>query len=95
VGKEDTSIPEMVEFLRHQLARSRREALSAMQLFERQRSRRAMICLFLAILELVKRQAIELTQGEAFGDIGLRRGPGFDELRDTAEELATVEKEYH
>ncbi len=32
-----------------------------------------MICLFLAILELVKRRNVELVQGEAFGDIGLRR----------------------
>jgi segregation and condensation protein A len=84
-----------MQFLRQQLARPRRLALSATELFERQRSNRAMICLFLAILELVKRQAIELTQGEAFGDIGLRRGPNFDESPDAVEDLATVEQEYH
>ncbi len=96
IGKEDISIPDMIHFLRHQLTRARRqEALSATQLFERQRSRRAMICLFLAILELVKRQAVELTQGEAFGDIGLRRGPGFDESAESTDDLATVEQEYH
>src|SRR5262249_49357615 len=79
IGNESVSIPQMIEFLRHQLTRSRRqEKLSVTVLFERQRSRRAMICLFLAILELVKRQAVELTQGEAFGDIGLFRGPEFD-----------------
>lgn len=95
VGREEVSVPDMIQFLRHQFTRSRRqEAVSATQLFERQRSRRAMICLFLAILELVKRQSIELTQGEAFGDIGLRRGPEFDETRETAEDLATVEQEY-
>ena len=54
-------------------------AVSATALFDSQHSRRAMICLFLAILELVKCQAVELTQGEAFGDIGLRRGAGFEE----------------
>lgn len=96
IGKESVSVPDMIEFLRDQLTRSRRlEALSATQLFERQRSRRAMICLFLAILELVKRQAVELTQGEAFGDIGLRRGPDFDSSSQPAEELAAVEQEYH
>ncbi|HEY7208704.1 MAG TPA: segregation/condensation protein A [Bryobacteraceae bacterium] len=95
VGKESVSVPEMMEFLRHQLGRSRRqESLSATRLFETQRSRRAMICLFLAILELVKRQAVELTQGEAFGDIGLRRGAGFEETGSMAEELAAVEEEY-
>lgn len=96
IGKEDVSVPDMIQFVRDQLTRSRRQqALSATQLFERQRSRRAMICLFLAILELVKRQTVELTQGEAFGDIGLRRGPDFEGTSETVEELATVEQEYH
>ena len=94
IGKESVSVPEMIQFLRAQLTRSRRaEAISATQLFERPRSRRAMICLFLAILEMVKRQAVELAQGEAFGDIGLRRGAGFSEAQDAAE-LATLEQEY-
>jgi len=95
VGKEEVSVPEMIQFVRQRLGRSRREAISATQLFEQQRSRRAMICLFLAILELVKRQAVELTQVEAFGDIGLCRGSGFDETQASAEDLAAVEEEYH
>jgi len=95
IGKEHVSVPDMIQFLHRQLARSRRqEPLSATQLFERQRSRRAMICLFLAILELVKRQTVELTQGEAFGDIGLQRGYGFDDFPDSVEELAAVEQDY-
>ncbi len=95
VGKETVSVPEMMVFLRQHLARIRRqEFVSAMQLLERQQSRRNMISLFLAILELVKRQAIELMQGEAFGDIGLRRGPAFDESKQDAEDLATVEQDY-
>jgi segregation and condensation protein A len=53
-----------------------------------------MICLFLAILELVKRQAVELTQSEAFGDIDLRRGSGYEEATVSAEDLAAVEEEY-
>lgn len=96
IGGEEVSVPDMIQFLRRQLSHSRRqEALSATRLFERQRSRRAMICLFLAILELVKRQSVELTQGEAFGDIGLCRGREFEGSPETAEELATVEQEYH
>lgn len=96
IGKESVSVPEMIDLLRRQLTRSRRqEVLSATQLFESQRSRRAMICLFLAILELVKRQAVELTQGEAFGDIGLRRGVDFDSHPEPAESLAAVERDYH
>jgi segregation and condensation protein A len=95
VGSETVSVPDMIEFLRHQLARSwRQESLSATQLFEKQRSSRAVICLFLAILELVKRQAVELMQGEAFGDIVLRRGSSFDQLAESPQDLAAVEQEY-
>lgn len=95
VGREDVSVPDMMQLIQHQLRHGRRpELLSATELFERQRSARAMICLFLAILELVKRQAIELMQGEAFGEIALRRGPQFEDLPESQEELATVEQEY-
>ena len=97
IGDESVTVPEMIDFLRGELGRSRREGgLSATRLFERQRTRNAMICLFLAILELVKRQAVQLTQGEAFGDIGLERGTAFDDERvGDAEDLAAVEQEYH
>jgi segregation and condensation protein A len=95
VGKESMNVSDMIRYLRRQLMHSRRqEPLSATALFEKQRSRRAIICLFLAILEMVKLQGVELIQGEAFGDIGLKRGPGFDSVEDSAEDLATLEEEY-
>jgi segregation and condensation protein A len=94
-GRRMVSVPDMIHFLRQQLTRMRRQgALSATQLFESQRSRRAMICLFLAILELVKRQSVSLTQGEAFGDIGLERGPSFEENPESLADLETVEQDY-
>lgn len=94
VNSEDVSIADMIHYLQHQLGRSRQQPISAIQLFERQRTRRAMICLFLAILELVKGHAVELTQSEAFGDIDLVRGSGFEESQQSVHDLATVEKEY-
>ena len=96
IGKEDVSVPEMMRFVGDQLTKSRRsDAISAIQLFEMQRSRRAMICLFLAILELVKRRTVELTQAEAFGDIGLRRGADFNGASpNNPEDVAVVEQEY-
>jgi segregation and condensation protein A len=63
------------------------------RLFDQQRSRRAMICLFLAILELVKRRSVELVQEHLFGDIAIRRGYRFHEPHD-AEEYAEVAEEY-
>ncbi len=95
VGKEDVSIPDMIRYLQGELRRARKsESVSFVGLLERQRSRRAMICLFLAILELVKRQAVVLTQQEAFGDIGLRRHANFDEALAGGEALESIEQEY-
>src|SRR5205807_172680 len=74
VGKDDVTVPDMIKFLRSVLETTpRSEAVSASRLFEEQKSRRAMLCLFLAILELVKRQAVLLQQSDAFGDISIKR----------------------
>lgn len=94
IGKEDVSVPDMIQYLGKLLQQKRKGPLSATELFERQRSRRAMICLFLAILELVKRQAVALTQADAFGDIGLEAGPALDEAIGSEEQLSAIEQEY-
>jgi segregation and condensation protein A len=95
IGKEDVSVPDMIRYVSHELERLRpSQSLSATRLFEGQRSRRAVICLFLAILELVKVQAVDLTQGELFGDIGIRRRENFRQALESAEKLDTVEQDY-
>ena len=95
VGGEDVSIPDMIRYLEQTIRNHRGKApISVVELFDRQRSRRAMICLFLAILELVKRQAILLTQAEAFGDIGLKKNRAFDEVFAPDQSLAAIEQEY-
>ena len=93
VGKDDVSVPTMIRYLQDVFREMRSgESVPATQLFERQKSRRAMICLFLAVLELVRRQALVLTQRDAFGDIGLKKFRGFDETLDQS--LAAAEQEY-
>src|SRR5688572_21249308 len=58
---DDVSVPEMIQHLAGLLRRARPgEPLLILPLLERQRSVRRMISMFLAILELVKRQAITL-----------------------------------
>ena len=95
VGKEDVSVPDMVRYLESVFRDMRKgDSLSVTDLFERQASRRAMICLFLAILELVRRQALALTQRDAFGDIGLKKHRGFDEVLGQDESLSAIEQEY-
>lgn len=95
VDKEDVSVPDMILYLRSVLKdAARTEMISVVQLFERQRSRRAMICLFLAILEMVRRQAVVLVQKDMFADISLRRHKLFDEAFASEDALRAVEEEY-
>ena len=94
VNQEDVTVPDMIRFLRHTFAKGDK-AISARELFEQQRSRRAMICLFLAMLELVKAQALGLAQTDAFGEIGLKRLKGFDAAFASNETIAALEEGYH
>ena len=68
--------------------------VSARELFERQRSRRAMICLFLALLELVKLQAIGLVQKDSFGEIGLKRLEGFENAFGAEQVMTAIDEGY-
>ena len=93
IGKEDVSIPDMIRYLERVFGEMRiGESLPAADLFERQGSRRAMICLFLAILELVRRQMLRLTQKDAFGEIGLKKERAFDEV--AGQSLVAIDEEY-
>jgi len=95
VNPEDVSVPDMILMLKNRLKDlPHSESVSVTGLFELQKSRRAMICLFLAILEMVKQQAILLTQKDSFDDIHVRRHTAFDQLQVTSEEIAKIEEEY-
>ena len=95
VDQEDVSVPDMIRYLRKVFGHES-EVGSARELFERQRSRRAMICLFLAVLELVKLQALGLVQTgrlrrdrpETAEGISKRRSP-------PTETIAAIEEGYH
>lgn len=93
VGKEDVSVPDMILYVTKLLKQRRKGPVSAIELFEKQRSRRAMICLFLALLELVKRQAVQLTQTDAFGDIGLEAGEGIEQA--LSPDATEIEQQYN
>lgn len=94
IGKEEVTVPDMIKFLGDVLTRKPEDRLSVTKLFERQHSRRAMICLFLAILEMVKRQAIALEQADSFGDIQIKRHQGFEEMFAAQEAISSIEQEY-
>jgi segregation and condensation protein A len=48
------------------------------QLLLRVPSRQALVCMFLALLEMVRLQAIQVRQDELFGEIAVRKHTGFD-----------------
>jgi segregation and condensation protein A len=53
-----------------------------------------MIALFLAVLELVKMQAVSLAQNELFGEIVLEKHEHFEEVFQAADLLPPAEDEY-
>jgi segregation and condensation protein A len=94
IDKENITVPGMIRYLESALRSCKNETISATELFEQQDSRRAMICLFLAILELVKMQALAFTQGETFGDIALRKCRDFGEALGAEISLTAIEQDY-
>jgi len=95
VGGEEVTVPDMIRFLRDTLRQKMKsESVSATQLFEAQKNKRSVICLFLAILEMVRMQALVLVQSEMFGDIGLRRHKQFEEVFANEEAVEKTQEEY-
>jgi len=95
VSEEDVSVPEMIQRLKSMLERTPRGTpLSAAEFFERQQNRRTMIAAFLAILEMVKLQAVVLYQKDAFGEILIKRHKRFEEVFASGEAMAAIEKGY-
>jgi segregation and condensation protein A len=96
VEKEDVSVPDMIRFLSMVLKEEINpgQTISASELFERQRSRAAMICLFLAILEMVRMQAVTLVQKGAFEDIDIKRHKNFESVFASEQALSAIQEEY-
>jgi segregation and condensation protein A len=94
VTDEEVSVGDMVKHLRGLLEQSPRDKpLFILQVMEKQRTRRAMICLFLAVLEMVKLQAVEILQKDLFGEIALAKGERFAE--DLSQPVTALEEEYN
>jgi segregation and condensation protein A len=95
VESADVTVPDMIRDLRDRfLAVAPDQPIFILRIFEEQRSRRRMIALFLAVLEMVRMQAVEVTQKDLFGEIALRRHRNFDEVFATEQPIATIEKDY-
>jgi segregation and condensation protein A len=95
LNHDEVSVPDMVLYLRSLLkGKPRGERIGVEALFEAQHSRRAMICLFLAMLEMVRMQALVLVQKDAFGEIAIRAHKRFDEIFASDDAVTGIEKDY-
>lgn len=93
VAGDDVTVAQQIRYLKN-LLRSTEEPLMLQEVFERQVGRRPLIALFLAVLELVRMQAILLRQKEVFGEIVIRKHKLFDVVFETEEPMAAVDEEY-
>ena len=73
------TVSQMIEFVRRRLSLEDRP-MRLKQLLRSLRSRSALICAFLAILELIRLQAVLARQDNVFGEIVLKKHTTFDTL---------------
>jgi segregation and condensation protein A len=85
VDEETVTVSQMIDYLRRRLSLEERP-LRLKQILQNVQSRTALVCMFLALLELVRLQAIQLRQDRLFGEILLRKHVGFDAVM--AEQVA-------
>jgi len=69
----------MIDYLRRRLSLEDKP-VRLKQMLRNIESRPALVCMFLAMLELVRLQAIQLRQERLFGEILIRKHVGFDAL---------------
>jgi segregation and condensation protein A len=85
----------MIHYLKDKFVEiSAEKPVYILRLFEQQRSRRGMIALFLAVLEMVRMQAVVVAQKDLFGEIALLRHQNFDAVFASGQPIAAIEKDY-
>jgi len=95
VTAEEVTVSDMLAHVRNLLDHLRQDKpLFILQVMEQQRTQRAMICLFLAVLELVKMQAVRIVQKDLFGEIALEKHENYEQAFLTGEPAAAIEEEY-
>jgi segregation and condensation protein A len=79
VAEENVSVSQMIEYVRRRLALEDRP-VRLKQLLRNLNSRAALVCAFLAILELIRLQAVLARQDHVYGEILLKKHTNFDSL---------------
>lgn len=79
VDEDRVSVGEMIEYLKRRLSLEV-QPIRLRQLLRNIESRQTLVCMFLALLELVRLQAVQLRQDRMFGEILIRKHVGFEAL---------------
>src|SRR3984893_9155680 len=91
---EQFTVAQMITQLRAQILSSEDNTLNLVSFFEACLSRHAMIVAFLAVLEMVKLQAVALVQEKQFGEISLRKHKMFDVVFDEHGGIREIDQQY-
>ena len=95
VERADVSVTDMIRYVRDRFVEiGPGEPLFILRIFAEQQTRRGMIALFLAVLELVRMQAVKVAQNELFGEIVLERHSHFDAVFASDQPMAQIEQDY-
>ena len=79
IDEETVTVGQMIDYLRRRLSLEERP-VRLKQMLRNIESRQALVCMFLAMLELVRLQAIQLRQDRLFGEILIRKHSEFEAL---------------
>ena len=92
VEAADVTITDMIRYLKDRFVEAGAgQPVFILRIFEQQRTRRAMIVLFLAVLEMVRMQAVVVAQKDLFGEIALERHASFDTVFASEQPIAAIE----
>ena len=77
VDAEQVTVAQMIDYVKRRMMMEDRP-ISLRKLLQNTKSEKALICMFLAMLELVRLQAVLLRQLDHFGDIFIKKAENFD-----------------
>jgi segregation and condensation protein A len=84
VDEESVTVAQMIDYVKRRLLMEEKP-VSLRRLLHNTHTERALICMFLAMLELVRLQAVLLHQPVLMGDILIKKADGFDQVFEDAE----------
>ncbi len=79
VDEESVTVAQMIDYVKRRLLMEDKP-VSLRRMLHNTHTERALICMFLAMLELVRLQAVLLHQPEAGADILIKKAEGFDQV---------------